>query len=130
MQTQFFEIYRAGLKSAADMMTVTLENARKLQQQQLEALQTAIDGQSKSVRELSEVRSVDELVALQTRFAGTQMERTMDFWTKVWRVAGDSQLAMIGQAQSQLGQVREGIRDITREGMHQADRSKQERKSA
>ena len=120
MQTQFFEIYRAGLKSAADMMTVTLENARKLQQQQLDALQTAIDGQAKSVRELSEVRSVDELMAVQTRLAGSQLERTMDFWAKVWRVAGDSQIAMMGQA-------REGIRDVSREQQQQV---KQERKSA
>jgi hypothetical protein len=130
MQTQFFEIYRAQLKSAADMMTVTLENTRRMQQQQLDALQSAIEGQSKSVRELSEVRTVDELMALQTRLAGTQVERAMDFWSRVWRAAGDNQLAMIGQAQSQLGQVREGIRDVTREAIHQTDRAKQERKTA
>lgn len=130
MHTHFFEIYRAGLKSAADVMTVSLENARRMQQQQLDALQSAIEGQSKSVRELSEVRSVDELMALQTRLAGTQVERAMDFWSRVWRAAGDNQLAMIGQAQSQLGQVREGIRDVTREAVNQTDRTKQERKTA
>jgi hypothetical protein len=115
MQTQFFEIYRAGLKSAADMMTATLENARRLQQQQLDALQSVIDDQAKSVSELAEVRTVDQLMALQSRLAGTQLERAMDFWSRLWRAAGDNQLAMIGQAQSQLGQVREGIREVTRE---------------
>jgi hypothetical protein len=109
MQTQFFEIYRAGLKSAADAMTATLENARRLQQQQVDALQSAIEDQTKSMRELSEVRSVDELMALQTRLAGSQLERTIDFWSRLWRVAGDNQLAIISQAQSQLGQVREGV---------------------
>jgi hypothetical protein len=106
MQTQFFEIYRAGLKSAADAMTATLENARRLQQQQVDALQSAIEDQTKSMRELSEVRSVDELMALQTRLAGSQLERTIDFWSRLWRVAGDNQLAIIGQAQSGLGQMR------------------------
>lgn len=123
MQTQFFEIYRAGLKSAADMMTATLESARRMQQQQLDALQGALDDQAKSVRELSEVRSVDELMALQTRLAGSQLERTVDFWSRLWRAAGDNQLAMIGQAQSQLGQVREGLRDVTREAMQQEQRA-------
>jgi hypothetical protein len=112
MQTQFFEIYCAGLKSAADLMTATLENARRLQQQQLDALHSAIEDQSKSVRELAEVRSVDELMALQTRLAGSQVERTMDLWTRLWRAAGDNQLAMIGQAQAQLGQVRDGIHEV------------------
>jgi hypothetical protein len=123
MQTQFFEIYRAGLKSAADMMTATLENARRLQQQQLDALQSVIDDQAKSVSELAEVRTVDELMALQSRLAGTQLERTMDFWSRLWRAAGDNQLAMIGQAQSQLGQVREGIREVTREAQEPEQRA-------
>ena len=113
MQTQFFEAYRAGLKSAADVMTATLENARRIQQQQLDALQSAIEDQAKSVRELADVRTVDELMALQTRLASSQLERTMDYWSRLWRAAGDNQLAIIGQAQSQLGpqhgQAREGI---------------------
>jgi phasin family protein len=121
MQTQFFEIYCAGLKSVADMMTASLENVRRIQQQQLDALQSAIDDQAKSVRELADVRTVDELMALQSRLAGTQLERTMDFWSRLWRAAGDSQLAMIGQAQSQLGQVHEGIREVTREAAQERE---------
>ena len=109
MQTQFFDMYRAGMKNAADVMTATLESARRLQQQQLDALQSAIDDQTKSMRELADVRSVDELMALQTRLASSQLERTVDFWSRLWRVAGDNQLAIMGQAQAQLGQVREGV---------------------
>jgi phasin family protein len=130
MQTQFFEIYRAGLKSAADMMTATLESARRLQQQQLDALQSAIEDQTKSVRELAEVRTLDELMALQTRLAGSQVERTMDLWSRLWRAAGDNQLAIIGQAQSQLGQVREGLRDVTREAVKQTEQAQQEQRAA
>jgi phasin family protein len=109
MQNQFFDAYRAGLKNASDIMTASLENARRLQQQQLDALQSAIEDQAKSVRELAEVRTMDELMALQTRLASSQLERTIDMWTRLWRTAGDNQLAIIGQAQSQLGQVHEGI---------------------
>jgi phasin family protein len=119
MQTQFFEIYRAGLKSAADMMTASLESARRLQQQQLDTLQSAIEDQARSVRELSEVKTVDELMSLQTRFAGSQLERTVDLWARLWRAAGDNQLAIIGQAQAQLGpqlgQLSEGLREVSRE---------------
>jgi hypothetical protein len=120
MQTQFFEIYCAGLKSAADVMTATLESARRIQQQQLDALQSAIEDQTRSVRELAEVRSVDELMALQTRLAGSQLERTVDFWSRLWRVAGDNQLAIMGQAQAQLGQVREAMQAVPREAEQRA----------
>jgi hypothetical protein len=120
MQTQFFEIYCAGLKSAADVVTATLESARRVQQQQLDALQSAIEEQTRSVRELAEVRSVDELMALQTRLAGSQLERTIDFWSRLWRAAGDNQLAIMGQAQAQLGQVREGMQAVRREAEQRA----------
>jgi phasin family protein len=106
MQTQFFEMYRAGMKNAADVMTATFENARRLQQQQLDALQSAIEDQTRSVRELADVQNMDELMAVQTRLAGSQLERTIDFWTRLWRAAGDNQLAIMGQAQSQFGQMR------------------------
>lgn len=141
MQTQMFEIYRAGLKNAADMMTASLESAQRLQQQQMDVLHTAIEDQMKSMRELAEVRSVDELMALQTRLTGTQLERAMDFWTRMWRAAGDNQAAMLGQAQSQFGQARDRMRDATvststsvgnavREASQQEQRKQQERKSA
>jgi hypothetical protein len=105
MQTPFFDFYYAGLKNAADMMTASLESARRLQQQQLEALQSAIEEQSRSMRELAEVHSVEQLIALQSKLAGSQLERTVDFWSRIWSAAGDNQLALMAQAQ--LGQVRE-----------------------
>ncbi len=130
MQPQFFELYRAGLKSAADMMSASLQSAQRLQQQQLDVLQGAIDDQVKSVRELSEVKTIDELMALQTRFTGAQFERTIDFWSRMWRVAGDSQVAIIGQAQAQLGQVQSTVRDTTFQQQQEQQRKHQERKTA
>ncbi|MGH8740039.1 MAG: phasin family protein [Burkholderiales bacterium] len=127
MQTQWFEMYRAGLKTTADMMTASLEGAQRLQQQQLDALHTALDDQVKSVRELSEVKSMDELMALQTRFTGSQVERAVDFWSRMWRAAGDNQVAIIGRAQSQLGQVREVAQQELQRQQHEQQR---QRKSA
>jgi phasin family protein len=125
MQTQWFEMYRAGLKTGADMMAASLESAQRLQQQQLDALHTAIDEQTRSVRELAEVKSMDELVALQTRLTGAQLERAVDFWSRLWRAAGDNQAAIIGRAQSQFGQMREVSHQVQQE-----TRKHQERKTA
>jgi hypothetical protein len=64
---------------------------------------------------------MDELMALQTRLTGSQLERAIDFWSRMWRAAGDNQVAIIGRAQSQLGQVR----DVAQQEQH-----RQQRKSA
>jgi hypothetical protein len=107
MQVPFFELYCAGLKNAADMMSASLESARRLQQQQLDALQSAIEEQNQSMRELAQVHSVEQLIALQSKLAGSQLERALDFWSRAWSAAGDSQIALM--AQSRLEQVREAV---------------------
>jgi len=75
------------------------------------------------------VKTIDELIALQTRSTGAQFERTVDFWSRMWRAAGDSQVAIIGQAQAQLGQVQGSVRDATFQPQEQ-QRKHQERKTA
>jgi len=62
-QAELFDLYRAGLKTAADLMKASLESAERLQNQQLVA-----------------IKSLDELMALQTRLAGAHFERAMSYW--------------------------------------------------
>ena len=82
-QAEFLDLYRAGLKTAADLMKASLQNAEKLQNQQLVAIRTALDQQTKTINELGQARSVDELLALQTRMAGAQWERAMGYWSEL-----------------------------------------------
>jgi hypothetical protein len=90
MQEQFFQIYRAGLQRSADMMSGAFETARRLQQEQLEAWNAAMEEQASSMRQLAEVRSVEDLMALQARVAGTQIQRAMALWSSVWRMASEA----------------------------------------
>ena len=71
-QTEFLDLYRAGLKTAADLMKASLQSAERLQNQQLVAIRTALDQQAKTISELGQARSIDELLALQTKMAGAQ----------------------------------------------------------
>jgi phasin family protein len=127
MQTQFLDIYRTGLKTTADMMTASIESAQQLQRQQLDALHSVFDEQVKSVRELSEVKSVDELVALQTRLTGSQLERAMDFWAQMWRAVGDNRMAITPVSAS--ASVASAVRDVAQQAQ-QESRKHQERKTA
>ena len=110
-QTQMLDFYRASMKTAADLAKASLENAEKLQNRQLQIVRSALEENTRSASDLAQVKSLDEMLALQTRVASAQMERMMDFWTGMWRTAGDSQMAMIGQLQSQADQLRERFRE-------------------
>ena len=90
-QAFFFEVYRSGLRAAADLMKTSLESAERLQNQQLEGIRGALEEN--------------------VRFAGAQVDRSVDFWTRAWRAAGEAQAALIGQAQSQIGRMGEKVRE-------------------
>jgi phasin family protein len=100
-QAELFDLYRAGLKTAADMMKASLESAERLQNQQLVAIRTAIDQQAKSVDELARAKTLDELMTFQTRLAGDQFERAISFWGGLVRIATENQQKAIGQLQEQ-----------------------------
>jgi phasin family protein len=120
-QAFFFEVYRSGLRAAADMMKTSLESAERMQNQQLEGIRSAMEETVRSTRQLSEVSNLGDLMAVQTRFAGVQVERTIDFWTRAWRSAGETQAALIGQAQNQIGQMGERVREGYAMGARSAD---------
>ena len=92
-QAEFLDLYRAGLKTAADMMKASLQNAEKLQNQQLVAIRSALDQQSRTISDLSQARSLDELLSLQTKLAGAQFERAVGFWSELYQ-------SQVSQAQS------------------------------
>ncbi len=110
-QTQMLDLYRASMKTAADIAKASLENAEKLQNRQLQMLRNALEENAKSASDLAQVKSLDEIMALQTRLAGAQMERMVDFWSGLWRTAGDSQMQMLGQFTSQCEQMRDRFRE-------------------
>jgi hypothetical protein len=64
-QAEFLDLYKAGLKTAADLMKASLQTAERLQNQQLGVIRNALEQQSKSINELSQVRSLDELFSVQ-----------------------------------------------------------------
>lgn len=71
------------------MMKTSLESAERMQQQQLEGIRNAMEENVRSTRQLSDVNTLGELMALQTRFAGAQIERTVDYWTRLWCTMGE-----------------------------------------
>jgi hypothetical protein len=119
-QAEFVDLYRAGLKTAADLMKASLQNAEKLQNQQLVVIRNALDQQAKAIGELSQAKTIDEVLAVQTRMAGAQWERAVGFWSEL--------------LQTQFAQSRDWINETSQaatSGVRQVQRQQeQHRKSA
>jgi hypothetical protein len=122
-QTEFLDLYRAGLKTAADLMRASLQSAERLQNQQLVAIRTALDQQAKTISELGQARSIDELLALQTKMAGAQWERTMGYWTELCHT-------QIAQARDWMSEAAQAATAGTNSAVRQVQGGKQERKAA
>jgi|SRR5688500_8979265 len=123
-QAEFLDLYKAGLKTAADLVKVSLQSAEKLQNQQLVVIRQALDQQSKSISELGQARTIDELLALQTKIAGAQWERAVGFWSEVYQT-------QIAQAQNWFNETSANVSQATSASLRQASpRQEQHRKSA
>jgi phasin family protein len=109
--TQFLDFYRSGVRTASDVMKASLESVERMQNQQLQLIRSALEEQAKSASQLSECRSMDDLVALQARLTGSQAQKMMDYWSGVWRAAGDNQMAAARLAASQVQAVSGSLRD-------------------
>jgi phasin family protein len=138
--SQFLDLYRTSVRTASDVMKASLESAERMQNQQLQLIRSALEEQSKSASQLAECRSMDELVALQARLTGSQAQKLMDYWSGIWRVAGDNQMAAARLAASQVQAVSGSLRDsmhgsapATHGGQaanHEKQRQEPQRKSA
>ena len=92
--TQFMDFYRSGLRSASEMMKLSLESAERMQHQQFEALRNVLDENAKSVSQLADAKTIEDFLAAQSRMAGAQMETMLGLWAGMWRLAGDTQAGM------------------------------------
>ena len=119
-QAEFLDLYKAGLKTAADLMKASLQNAEKLQNQQLVVIRQVLDQQAKSISELSQAKTIDEVLAVQTKIAGAQWERALGFWSEL--------------TQTQMTQARDWMSEAARASSSNTNvrqvNAKAERKSA
>lgn len=110
MQAQFFDLYRSGMKMAAELAKTSLENTVRLQQKQLDMTRNILDESGRSAERLAQAHSIEDLVGMQSQLAGTQWQRLAEFWTSAWQIAAENQKQVVEQWQSQVGQAGEEMR--------------------
>ncbi len=111
MPNQFVDLYRNGFKTAAEVVKASVENAVRVQQRQLDIARSALDDSKRSVDQLAQANSFEELFAAQSHLAGAQIERVTEYWSSLWHAAAENQKAALEQIQSQMGQAKDRMRE-------------------
>ncbi len=111
MPNQFIDLYRNGFKTAAEVMKASVENAVRVQQRQLDIARSALEDSNRSVDQLGEAKNFEDLVNVQSRLAGAQMERLTEYWSSLWHAAAENQKVALEQMQSQMGQAKDRVRE-------------------
>lgn len=100
MQNQFIDFYRHGMRTAADVARVSLENSVRMQEKQLEMVRGLLDEQSRSADEIARAGSVQDLFALQSRLATAQIGRWTELWSNMWQMMAQNQAQGLREVQS------------------------------
>lgn len=100
MQNQFIDLYRHGMRTAADVTRVSLENSMRMQEKQLEVVRGLLEEQSRSADEIARAGSVQDLLTLQSRLAAAQLGRWTQLWSSLWQVMAQNQAQGLRDVQS------------------------------
>jgi hypothetical protein len=99
-QNRFVDLYQSGVKTAADVAKMSLENSIRLQEKQFEIVRGVLDEQARTVGELAAAKSMEEMLALQSRIASAQLGRVVEFWSSLWQAAAENQSQGLRDLQS------------------------------
>ena len=108
-QSQFVDIYRSMARAAAESSKTVLQNTERLHQQQLQIVRDALERNMKAAAQLAEVKSIDELLAVQSQLIGAQFAHGMETWRAMVRVAGESQATLMAQMQTQAADAASSV---------------------
>ncbi len=109
-QTQFIDLYRATLRSTADLMTSSMQQSERLHQQQMEIVRGALEENERSSRQIADAKSLDDIFTLNSRVAGAQLETITEFWSGMWEAAAVTQKLMAVQMQAEVLQAGNHVR--------------------
>ena len=111
MQNQFVDLYRSGIRTTAEIARTSLESVVQLQERQLGILRTILDESRRSTDALAEAKTIEDVMAAQSRILGAQVERMAELWSNFVHSAAEQQKTWIERVQSQVGQTKDRLRE-------------------
>src|SRR6186997_1450231 len=92
---QFFDLYRSGLEAFLDMTKTSVQGAERLREHQLKAINEAFSEAGETGRQFGAVRSLEELLELQSKLAPVQLEKAMRYWGGLYATGARNQVEIM-----------------------------------
>jgi phasin family protein len=106
---QFSELNQAGVDYALRFSQIALDNAERLVKVQLEASKSAIEDGVKNVKAISEIKDVQELIALRAKLAEASVEKSLAYSRSVYEVASEAQAEVTKLIEESLAAYSKGV---------------------
>ncbi len=85
------ELNKNSIENALRFAKITMESAERLVKLQLEAAKQAVEENAKNAKSLSEVKDLQEVIALRGKLAESGVEKALNFSRSVYEVASHAQ---------------------------------------
>jgi len=89
---QLVQFSKASLEAALSIANITIQSTERLMDLQMKTAKDALDQSMKSAKALTDVKSVQDLVALQSSAAQPNMEKALAYSRSLYEVASDAQV--------------------------------------
>jgi len=106
---QFAELNQAGVDGALRLSQISLDNAERLIKVNLEASKAAIEDGVKNVKAVSEVKDLQELIALRAKLAEAGVEKALSYGRSVYEVASEAQAEFTKLVEETLAAYSKGV---------------------
>jgi phasin family protein len=106
---QFSELNQAGVDYALRFSQIFLDNAERLVKVQLEASKSVIEDGVKNVKAISEVKDVQELIALRAKLAEASVEKSLALSRSIYEVASEAQAEVTKLIEEGLAAYSKGV---------------------
>jgi phasin family protein len=109
---QFAEINKAGVDNALRFAQIALDNAERIINVQLGASKNALEETVKNAKAVSEIKDVQEAIALRAKLAEAGVEKAMSYSRNVYEAASETQAELTKLAEEALSAYTKGITNL------------------
>jgi phasin family protein len=88
---QFVQLSKSSIQAALTLADITLQSAERLMDIQLKSGKDALDHGLRNAKALSDVKNVQDLIALQSTATQPSIEKALSYSRSVYEVASDAQ---------------------------------------
>lgn len=102
---QFMQFGKSSLEAALSLANITLQGTERLVGLQMKTVKDALDESIKNAKALSDIKSVQDLMSMQSSAAQPNIEKVVAYSRSVYEVAADTQTQISKVLESSMSKV-------------------------